>query len=115
MIRLYYFLLSVLTCFSTVAQEIEAPIDHTSSNQQVLPKSFQELIDSSNTYYFKGNYKKSLEVNILLLKKALAANDSYNIHRGYRHLGYDYLAMRSLFLHRPMIAMNPLSNCLEVL
>ena len=34
-----------------------------------------------------------MEVNILLLKKALAENDLYNIHRGYRHLGYDYLAM----------------------
>ncbi len=98
MIRLYYFLLPVLTYFSTVAQEIEAPIDHTYSIQQVLPESFQKLIDSSNTYYFEGNYKKSLEVNILLLKKALAANDSYNIHRGYRHLGYDYLAMNDTLL-----------------
>ncbi len=95
MIRFYYFLLLILTYYSIDAQELEAPIDLAVPVQEEFAENFQKLIDSSDNYYFEGNYRKSLEVNILLLKKALAENDLYNIHRGYRHLGYDYLALEN--------------------
>jgi len=98
MIRLYYFLLLMLTYTSIVAQEFEASMDTLISVQQDDSESFQQLIDSSNVFYFEGNYNKSLEVNIFLLNRALELNDIYNIHRGYRHIGYDYLAMNDTLL-----------------
>lgn len=88
----------MLTYTSIVAQEIETSIDTLISAQQDDSESFQQLIDSSNIYYFEGNYNKSLEVNIFLLNRALEQNDIYNIHRGYRHIGYDYLAMNDTLL-----------------
>lgn len=98
MIRFYYFLLLMLTYTSVVAQDLEASMDKLIVTQQDDPGSFQQLVDSSNIYYFEGNYKKSLEVNIFLLNRALEQNDAYNIHRGYRHIGYDYLAMNDTLL-----------------
>jgi signal transduction histidine kinase/ActR/RegA family two-component response regulator len=95
MIRFYYFLLLILTYYSIEAQDLGASKDLTVPAQEEFSESFQQLIDSSNNFYFEGNYRKSLEVNILLLKKALTENDLYNIHRGYRHLGYDYLALEN--------------------
>ena len=88
----------MLTYTSIVAQEFEASLDTLISAQQDDSESFQQLIDSSNIYYFEGNYNKSLEVNIFLLNRALEQNDIYNIHRGYRHIGYDYLAMNDTLL-----------------
>lgn len=98
MIRFYYFLLLMLTFTSVVAQVNDATIEKLIGTQQDDPGNFQQLVDSSNIYYFEGNYKKSLAVNIFLLNRALEENDTYNIHRGYRHLGYDYLAMNDTLL-----------------
>ncbi|MBL4663924.1 MAG: hypothetical protein JKY22_10335, partial [Flavobacteriaceae bacterium] len=98
MIRFYYFLLLMFAFVPIGAQEIEIPIDKFIATQQDAPENFQKLIDSSNIYYFEGSYKKSLEVNIFLLSQALKINDTYNIHRGYRHIGYDYLAMNDTLL-----------------
>lgn len=98
MIRYYCFLLLCLTYFTASPQGLDGPVPEYLYEQQEFPADFQKLIDSSNNYYFEGNYKRSLEVNIELLKKALAENDHYNIHRGYRHLGYDYLAMNDTVL-----------------
>ena len=93
MIRYYYFLMLLFTYYSIGAQSLEPTTDTGIPPQEPIRESFQQLVDSSNAYYFEGKYKKSLEVNISLLKKALAENDTYNIHRGYRLLGYDYLAL----------------------
>jgi signal transduction histidine kinase/CheY-like chemotaxis protein len=88
----------MLTFTSVVAQVNDATIEKLIGTQQDDPGNFQQLVDSSNIYYFEGNYKKSLAVNIFLLNRALEENDTYNIHRGYRHLGYDYLAMNDTLL-----------------
>jgi len=98
MIRPYYFLLFLLAYTPMDAQVLAAASDATVPIQQDQPSYFQQLVDSSNAFYFDGNYKKSLEVNIVLLNRALEQNDPYNIHRGYRHLGYDYLAMNDTLL-----------------
>ncbi|MEM7185041.1 MAG: response regulator [Bacteroidota bacterium] len=79
--------------YSLGAQDVSAISETSSLIQNPIKENFQQLVDSSNAFYFEGKYKKSLEVNISLLKKALSANDTYNIHRGYRLLGYDYLAL----------------------
>ena len=59
---------------------------------------FEKLIDSANTYYIEGNYKASLGINIELLKNALLTNKTNYIHKGYRHLGYDYMALNDSIL-----------------
>lgn len=55
--------------------------------------SFNRLVDSSEIYYTSGNYKKSLEVNIKILNKAFEIGDPSLIHKGYRFLGYDFMAL----------------------
>ncbi|GAB5398628.1 MAG: ATP-binding protein [Aureisphaera sp.] len=59
---------------------------------------FKKLVDSSNAYYLNGDYKASLGVNIELLKNALISNKSDYIYKGYRHLGYDYMALNDSIL-----------------
>ncbi len=59
---------------------------------------FEVLMDSSDTYYFNGDYKESLKLNISLLGQAVKLNDPYLIYRGYRNLGYDYLAITDTVL-----------------
>ncbi|MDC8002633.1 response regulator [Aureisphaera galaxeae] len=59
---------------------------------------FEKLVDSSNTYYLDGDYKASLGVNIELLKNALISNKTAYIYKGYRHLGYDYMALNDSIL-----------------
>ena len=93
MIPKYYFLILLFTYYSIGAQSFEPTTDSGIPPQEPIRESFQQLVDSSNAYYFEGKFKNSLEVNISLLKKALAEHDSYNIHRGYRLLAYDYLAL----------------------
>lgn len=93
MIRYYYFLTLFLTYYTIGAQSLDATTQTGIAIQEPIRESFQQLVDSSNAYYFEGKYKNSLEVNISLLTKALAEDDTYNIHRGYRLLGYDYLAL----------------------
>lgn len=61
--------------------------------QKALEDYVVKLLDSSNSYYFKGNYVKSLACNIDIIELALELNDPIFLHRGYRYLGYDYLAL----------------------
>lgn len=98
MVRFLYFLLLIAPLCLMSAQETEAPKQVTIDTPKLSQEYFKKLIDSSNIYYDEGNYKKSLEVNILLLKLALAENEPYYIHSGYRHLGYDYMAMNDTLL-----------------
>ncbi|MAN59058.1 MAG: hybrid sensor histidine kinase/response regulator [Flavobacteriaceae bacterium] len=62
--------------------------------------TFTELEESADIYYNRGDYQNSLRLNITLLKKALAEQNNYFIHQGYRNLGYDYLALRDTTLAR---------------
>lgn len=93
MIRLYCFLLLMLLPPAMVAQNAtkQEAKPHPSTDLKSL--DFEKLIDSSNVHYSNGKYHQSLKVSIALLQKALAENDFYYIHRGYRHLAYDYLAI----------------------
>lgn len=67
---------------------------NVSDGKQAISRAyFESLIDSSDTYYFTGNYKESLKLNIELLGKAVETNDPYMIYRSYRNLAYDYMAI----------------------
>ncbi|MBX2829111.1 MAG: response regulator [Flavobacteriaceae bacterium] len=68
------------------------------ADYRLSPAYFERLIDSANTHYLEGNFKASLGVNIELLKNALISNKSAYIHKGYRHLGYDYMALNDSIL-----------------
>ncbi|MEL6811429.1 MAG: response regulator [Bacteroidota bacterium] len=98
MIKARCFSLCFLLFFVAQAQVTETLLTDELEPLEDITEDYQTLIDSSNTYYFEGNYRRSLEVNILLLKKALSENNIYNIHRGYRQLAYDYLAMNDTLL-----------------
>jgi signal transduction histidine kinase/ActR/RegA family two-component response regulator len=63
-------------------------------------KLFSSYRAASDNYYNEGNYKKSLETNIELLKIALKLNDPYYKHIGYRFLAYDYLAIEDTIAAR---------------
>jgi len=67
------------------AQTISAPLNKSEKEH------FQNLTDSANAYFDSGEFQKSLEVNIELLKKALAANNDDYIFNGYRSIAYDYM------------------------
>jgi signal transduction histidine kinase len=54
---------------------------------------FQRLMDSSDVYYTKGDYRKDLALNFELLKLAFEINEPYYLHKGYRNLAYDYLVL----------------------
>jgi len=98
MIRFYYFLMLCFAYFALDAQELDASADAGVPIQDPVSISFQKLIDSSKAYFVEGKFKNSLNVNIHLLTKALNESDDYNIHRGYRLLGYDYLALNETVL-----------------
>tara|TARA_R110002072_G_scaffold7503_2_gene40768 strand:- start:549266 stop:551659 length:2394 start_codon:yes stop_codon:yes gene_type:complete len=57
---------------------------------------FKQLVDSSETYYNLGNYKKSMEVNVQILNTAFEIDDPALIHKGYRFLGYDFMALDNM-------------------
>lgn len=59
---------------------------------------FQKLVDSSKTFYSNGEFKKSLALNLEILREAQLQKDPYHIYRGYRLLGLNYLAMSDKIL-----------------
>lgn len=63
-------------------------------------EQFRILKKTADEYYNSGNYRKSLESNISLLKIALKLNDPFYKHQGYRLLAYDYLAMNDTLMAR---------------
>ncbi len=93
MIKNYYFFVLMLFSIAVVAQNSTPQQQLYLPDPEIEKVNFQQLLDSSDTYYFEGKYHNSLKVNILLLKKALAENNFSYIHMGYRNLGYDYLAI----------------------
>lgn len=84
----FFVLLSPIFAVSLTAQE-----DSLQNSEKL---KLQLLIDSSETYYHSGNYKKSMEVNVKILNKAFELNDPALIHKGYRFLGYDFMALEDL-------------------
>jgi two-component system, sensor histidine kinase len=78
---------------TTLAVSVTAQEDST---QNSFRYSLNVLIDSSESYYNSGNYKKSMEVNVKILNKAFELNDPNLIHKGYRFLGYDFMALDEL-------------------
>lgn len=81
-----------------------APIFAQEASDIAALKEQKELFNAykaaSGTYYNEGNYKKSLETNIELLKIGLKINDPYFKHIGYRFLAYDYLAIEDTLAAR---------------
>ncbi|RDK88204.1 response regulator [Marinirhabdus gelatinilytica] len=88
--KLYFFFLFTLSlqCATVLAQADS--LTHSGKLK------IQQLIDSSETYYISGNYKKSMEVNVKILNKAFELGDANLIHKGYRFLGYDFLALEDI-------------------
>ncbi|NND88476.1 MAG: response regulator [Flavobacteriaceae bacterium] len=87
--KFIYFCSCLLFSVSISAQESD-----TLAAQKKAPVDiFQQLTDSSEAYYAAGNYKQSMDVNIKILNLAFEKDDPYLIHKGYRFLGYDYLAL----------------------
>lgn len=73
-------------------------LSNTSST--ILEAHIKKTIDSSNVYYSKGNYAKSLESNIKLLKLAKKTNNPRHINKAYRFLAYDFLVLNDTLLAR---------------
>jgi len=69
---------------------------YAQKNQDISSEAlavFYKLIDSSEVYYSSGNYKKSIDVNMELLREAKKINNLEYIRLGYHYLGYDYIAL----------------------
>ena len=81
----FFIILSPLFVVSTTAQEDSIP--------DPAKRRLEQLLDSSETFYTSGNYKKSMEVNIKILNHAFELDDLSLIHKGYRFLGYDFMAL----------------------
>ena len=94
-----FFMLCV-AIFPLFGQENLSLQDFNGLNRSSQEKLFNQLIDSSNTYYLNGDYRKDLELNIDILTLALEIDDSRYIYKGYRNLGYDYLALGNTLLAR---------------
>ena len=88
----FFTLLFQLFAVSSMAQQ------DTLQNSEKL--KFKQLIDSSESYYTTGKYKKSMEVNVKILNQAFELNDPTLIHKGYRFLGYDFMALDDLNMAR---------------
>ncbi len=88
----FFILLFQLCAFYTVAQE--------ATLQNPEKRKLKQLIDSSEIYYTSGSYKKSMEVNVKILNKAFELSDPALIHKGYRFLGYDFMALDDLKMAR---------------
>ena len=91
----YLYLLLLLFVVPAIAQEASDMAEL--EEQKYLFNSYKA---ASDKYYNEGNYKKSLESNIEMLKIALKINDPYYKHIGYRFLAYDYLAIEDTLAAR---------------
>ncbi len=89
--KLLFFFFTFLSFFRVVP--VMAQEDTISNSTEYRIK---QLIDSSETYYNSGNFKKSMEVNIKILNQSFEINDPLLIHKGYRFLGYDFMALENL-------------------
>lgn len=63
------------------------------SGKRALMKEMNVLLDSSEYYYKSADYPNSLRINLKLLETALVSEDPIYINKGYRYLGYDYIAI----------------------
>lgn len=98
MIRSALIVLLLTTYFIAPAQVPDERNDGYMNRTSYSREYYLALIDSADNYYFNGDYKQSLGVNIHLLTSALAENNAEYIYTGYRHLGYDYLAIQDTVL-----------------
>lgn len=67
-------------------------------DEQSKKELFSKLLDSANTFYIDGEYRKAQNLNISILELAFEINDPYFIHKGYRNMGYDYLSLGDTLL-----------------
>jgi len=88
--RLFFFF---AMCYLLFAASLTAQED---SIQNSAKLKLKQLIDSSEVYYNYGDYKKSMEVNVKILNQAFELKDPNLIHKGYRFLGYDYMALKDI-------------------
>ena len=96
--KLYCFLLFSILLFNVNGQNSpfnEKLNEKTRTSKQIL---FQQLIDSSQTLYDNGDYKKDLVLNFKLLKLAFELDKPFYIYNGYRNLAYDYIAIGDTIL-----------------
>ncbi len=81
-----------MTRFTLFVALFILPIIAASQNE-IDQEYLQKLVDSSTYFYNTGNYSKSLEFNIKIVKGAQKINDTSYLQSGYRYLGYDYLVL----------------------
>lgn len=86
--------------FTLSAQDLGQKNRTDEKNAERENAYFQKLIDSSNLFYFEGNYEKSLATNISILEKAFELENNHYIQQAYRMLGYDYIALDNINLSR---------------
>ncbi|WP_435578534.1 response regulator [Gilvibacter sp.] len=65
----------------------------TDGKKHLSEREFRALIDTSDLYYFNGQYKESLKLNISLLSAANYLKKPELLHLAYRNLAYDYLVI----------------------
>ena len=98
--KFYCFL--IIFCFSfTLSASDGISISQLPGDDKVIvPEGYTALLDSANTYYSEGNYKKSLEFNINYLLQAFSSKNPNNIHKGYRMLGINARGLNDTILTR---------------
>ncbi len=98
--KVFFNLLFLVFCFTVSAQEM----GHKNRVEEIRAERenayFKKLIDSSNIYYFKGDYEKSLATNISILEKAFELENDHYTQQAYRMLGYDYIALDNIALSK---------------
>ena len=87
------FLLFSLAVLPIIGQNTTNSWDSKETASISKEVQFQRLLDSSDVYYTKGDYRKDLSLNFELLKLAFEINEPYYLHKGYRNLAYDYLVL----------------------
>jgi len=72
--------------------------DANDTDNDLRKELFSKLLDSSNTFYVDGEYRKAQKLNVPILELAFEIDDPYYIHKGYRNMGYDYLILGDTLL-----------------
>ena len=94
-----FFLIFFCLIFSSIsAHKSLFKKDTLGSKNSYAKINFQQPLYTTQLPVFTGEYSNSISNNIEILEEAFASENPISIHKGYRLLGYDYMAINDTIL-----------------
>ena len=90
-----YFFLMFCVFFPSRAQELEKGLGAESVEKSVL---IQQYPDTTDLSIYTETFDPRVQKNLAIIKEAFASTNPSVIHKGYRLLGYDYMAIEDSVL-----------------